>query len=125
MQACIRYLFIYAERPWNESLSARIAEVQDCYKNIPSKLYFSPSSVSFEGIGVYAAEPLPQGIASNTIHINCYELGRVVSMPIISLLTACTAIIINEISHLNQIFGYFIMYTKLRQSDNLIYLCIF
>lgn len=56
----------YAERPWNESLSARIAEVQDCYKNIPPKLYFSPSSVSFEGIGVYAAEPLPQG--SYTYH---------------------------------------------------------
>jgi hypothetical protein len=55
-------MFIYyAERPWNESLSARIAQVQDCYKNIPPKLYFSPSSVSFEGIGVYTAEPLPQG----------------------------------------------------------------
>lgn len=55
------YLHVHAERPWNESLSARIAEVQDCYKNIPPKLYFSPSSVSFEGIGVYAAEPLPTG----------------------------------------------------------------
>ena len=61
----------YAERPWNESLSARIAEVQDCYKNIPPKLYFSPSSVSFEGIGVYAAEPLPQGIAIHTIVLLC------------------------------------------------------
>ena len=57
------YFNVYAERPWNESLSARIAEVQDCYKNIPPKLYFSPSSVSFEGIGVYAAETLPQGTA--------------------------------------------------------------
>ena len=57
-------MFFYAERPWNESLSARIAQVQDCYKNIPPKLYFSPSSVSFEGIGVYAAEPLPQGITT-------------------------------------------------------------
>lgn len=50
-----------SERPWNESLSARIAEVQECYKNIPPKLYFSPSSVSLEGIGVYTAELLPQG----------------------------------------------------------------
>ena len=58
------HLLFYAERPWNESLSARIAQVQDCYKNIPPKLYFSPSSVSFEGIGVYAAEPLPQGITN-------------------------------------------------------------
>ena len=58
-------LSTYSERPWNESLSARIAEVQDCYKNIPPKLYFSPSSVSFEGIGVYAAEPLPQGTKLN------------------------------------------------------------
>ena len=51
-----------AERPWNESLSAKISEVQQSFKNIPSMLCFSPSSVAFDGIGVYAAESLPKGI---------------------------------------------------------------
>ena len=50
-----------AERPWNESLSSKIAKVQESFKNIPSMLYFSPSSVSFDGVGVYTAEALPQG----------------------------------------------------------------
>ena len=50
------------ERPWNEALSSKIAEVQDSFKNIPSMLYFSPSSVTFDGIGVYAAEILPKGM---------------------------------------------------------------
>ena len=36
--------------------------MQQSFKNIPPKLYFSPSSVRFDGIGVYAAEPLPQGM---------------------------------------------------------------
>lgn len=49
------------ERPWNEALSSKIAEVQDSFKSIPSTLYFSPSSVTFDGIGVYAAETLPKG----------------------------------------------------------------
>lgn len=53
---------LHSERPWNESLSARISEVQESFKNIPSMLYFSPSSVTFDGIGVYAAEALPKGI---------------------------------------------------------------
>ena len=52
----------YTERPWNEALSSKIAEVQDSFKNIPSMLYFSPSSVTFDGVGVYAAEILPKGI---------------------------------------------------------------
>ena len=54
------------ERPWNESLSSKIAEVQESFKNIPSMLYFSPSSVSFDGIGVYTAEALPKGAAHET-----------------------------------------------------------
>lgn len=53
---------MYTERPWNEALSAKISEVQESFKNIPSMLYFSPSSVTFDGIGVYAAEALPKGI---------------------------------------------------------------
>jgi hypothetical protein len=53
-----------SKRPWNESLSSKIAEVQDSFKNIPSMLYFSPSSVTFDGIGVYAAETLPKGLAT-------------------------------------------------------------
>lgn len=53
---------LHAERPWNEALSSKIAEVQDSFKNIPSMLYFSPSSVNFNGIGVYAAEILPKGV---------------------------------------------------------------
>ena len=53
-----------AERPWNESLSSKIAEVQESFKNIPSMLYFSPSSVTFDGIGVYVAETLPKGLAT-------------------------------------------------------------
>ena len=55
------FCIIFAERPWNESLSARIAEVQQAFKNIPQMLYFSPSSVALDGIGVYAAESLPKG----------------------------------------------------------------
>ena len=54
-------MFGSVERPWNETLSAKIAEVQESFKNIPSMLYFSPSSVSVDGIGVYSAEPLPKG----------------------------------------------------------------
>ncbi|CAI8055875.1 PR domain zinc finger protein 12 [Geodia barretti] len=50
-----------SKRPWNESLSSKIAEVQESFKNIPSMLYFSPSSVTFDGIGVYVAETLPKG----------------------------------------------------------------
>jgi hypothetical protein len=50
------------KRPWNEALSSKIAEVQDSFKNIPSMLYFSPSSVTFDGVGVYAAEVLPKGV---------------------------------------------------------------
>ncbi len=49
------------ERPWNESLSAKIAKVQEAFKNIPPMLYFAPSSVIYDGVGVYAAEQLPQG----------------------------------------------------------------
>ena len=55
-------LCVRIERPWNEALSSKIAEVQDSFKNIPSMLYFSPSSVTFDGIGVYAAETLPKGM---------------------------------------------------------------
>ena len=55
-------MYVYIERPWNEALSSKIAEVQDSFKNIPSMLYFSPSSVTFDGIGVYAAETLPKGM---------------------------------------------------------------
>ena len=54
-------VFGSVERPWNETLSAKIAEVQESFKNIPSMLYFSPSSVSVDGIGIYSAEPLPKG----------------------------------------------------------------
>ena len=53
------------ERPWNEALSSKIAEVQDSFKNIPPTLYFSPSSVAYDGIGVYVAETLPKGIKKN------------------------------------------------------------
>ena len=49
----------YTERPWNEALSSKIA---DSFKNIPSMLYFSPSSVTFTRVGVYAAEILPKGM---------------------------------------------------------------
>lgn len=45
-------------------------------------LYFSPSSVSIDGIGVYSAEPLPKGenfvsisdciIHSHIMHWTCY-----------------------------------------------------
>ena len=56
------YIHPSIERPWNEALSSKIAEVQDSFKNIPSMLYFSPSSVNFNGIGVYAAEILPKGM---------------------------------------------------------------
>ena len=48
------------KRPWNESLSSKIAQVQSSFKNIPPTLYFSPSSVTFDGIGVYAAVTLPK-----------------------------------------------------------------
>ena len=57
------------ERPWNETLSAKIAEVQESFKNIPSMLYFSPSSVSVDGIGVYSAEPLPKGTPNHHKHV--------------------------------------------------------
>lgn len=51
---------VSSERPWTESLSVRIAEVQEAFKNIPQMLYFSPSSIALDGIGVYAAETLPK-----------------------------------------------------------------
>ena len=47
-----------SKRPWNES---KIAQVQSSFKNIPPTLYFSPSSVTFDGVGVYAAVTLPKG----------------------------------------------------------------
>ena len=50
-----------SKRPWNESLSSKIAQVQSSFKNIPPALYFSPSSVTFDGVGVYAAITLPKG----------------------------------------------------------------
>ena len=56
------------ERPWNESLSTKIAEVQESFKNIPPMLYFSPSSVSVDGIGVYVTEPLPRGLLTAYLH---------------------------------------------------------
>lgn len=43
-------------------MNSRIAEVEQAFKNIPQMLYFSPSSVAYDGIGVYAAESLPKGI---------------------------------------------------------------
>ena len=49
-----------SKRPWNESLSSKIAQVQSSFKNIPPTLYFSPSSVTFDGVGVYAAVTLPK-----------------------------------------------------------------
>lgn len=52
---------LHAERPWNESLSAKIAKVQEAFKNIPPMLFFSPSSVIYDGVGVCAAEHLPKG----------------------------------------------------------------
>ena len=51
-----------SKRPWNESLSSKIAQAQSSFKNIPLTLYFSPSSVTFDGVGVYAAITLPKGI---------------------------------------------------------------
>ena len=51
-----------SKRPWNESLSSKIAQAQSSFKNIPLTLYFSPSSVTFYGVGVYAAITLPKGI---------------------------------------------------------------
>lgn len=59
--AIIVCVCVLSERPWTESLSARIAEVQDAFKNIPQMLYFAPSSIALDGIGVYAAETLPKG----------------------------------------------------------------
>lgn len=49
------------EHQLKESLSSRIAEVEQAFKNIPQMLYFSASSVAYDGIGVYAAESLPKG----------------------------------------------------------------
>ena len=73
MCVCVRVcvcVLCAAERPWNESLSAKISEVQQSFKNIPSMLYFSPSSVAFDGIGVYAAESLPKGINKQNLPNN-------------------------------------------------------
>lgn len=64
-----------AERPWNESLSSKIAKVQESFKNIPSMLYFSPSSVSFDGVGVYTAEALPQGTSHWVKHHSVHGPG--------------------------------------------------
>lgn len=54
-------LHVSPEHEWKDSLNARIEEVQQAFKNIPQMLRFSPSSVSLDGIGVYAAESLPKG----------------------------------------------------------------
>lgn len=52
---------LHAEHQLKESLNSRIAEVEQAFKNIPQMLYFSASSVAYNGIGVYAAESLPKG----------------------------------------------------------------
>lgn len=59
------YNYVFAaEHQLKESLNLRIAEVEQAFKNIPEMLYFSPSSVAYDGIGVYAAESLPKGVCA-------------------------------------------------------------
>lgn len=80
------------ERPWNEALSLKIAEVQQSFKNIPPKLYFSPSSVRFDGIGVYAAEPLPQGIITynhNVMYLYTLHLNHTIILTATYAIAAC------------------------------------
>ena len=60
--SCCNNVYSNTDHLRSEFVKRRLAEVQQLYRNIPSILHFTFSTVAMDQIGVAASQTLPKGV---------------------------------------------------------------